>query len=410
MFLERLFLKNFKSFGGSHELRFAPGFTAVVGPNGSGKSNLLDALRWVLGDGSASRLRITRLGDLAFQGSASLARSTEAEVSLRLREISDGIEGGRGRSCTLGRRFSPEDGGSLFFLDGARVRLQDVDEAKRSWRLEGDRFAFIGQGEVAEVVQQRPRERRVHLESLFGIDIYRRRRDEALEKLSVVGEELRRLALLQGELEGRRREIAPAVRRAEEARAVMEALQDARRGLYWRRRREAERDQRELAEAQEEQRALFSLLSGWKRGWEGVLGRFNQAVTPWERESSTLRADLLEKKERREKLHRRAFEEGSALKNLKKLREDLHRRREEGREARWRCEAALRERSLEMERHREALEELKSRLTEEEEAWRLVHQGRAEERALRDEATAALAAVREEAPRVAGRLASLGRR
>ena len=91
MFLERLFLKNFKSFGGSHELRFAPGFTAVVGPNGSGKSNLLDALRWVLGDGSASRLRITRLGDLAFQGSASLARSAEAEASLRLRELSDGV-------------------------------------------------------------------------------------------------------------------------------------------------------------------------------------------------------------------------------------------------------------------------------------------------------------------------------
>ena len=86
MFIERLRLKGFKSFGGSHELTFSPGFTAIVGPNGSGKSNILDGLRWVLGEGSPSCLRITRQSDLLFQGSISLPTATETEVSLCIRE------------------------------------------------------------------------------------------------------------------------------------------------------------------------------------------------------------------------------------------------------------------------------------------------------------------------------------
>ena len=410
MFLERLSLKNFKSFGGSHELALAPGFTAVVGPNGSGKSNLLDALRWVLGDGNASRLRITRLGDLAFQGSASLSRSTEAEVSLRLREAPDPEAKGRGRACVLGRRLAPEEGGSLFFLDGARVRLQDIDEAKRSWKLEGDRFAFIGQGEVAEVVQQRPRERRVHLEALFGIDMYRRRRDEALEKLVTVGEELRRLEMLQGELEGRRRDIAPAVSRAEAARAVLSVLQDARRGLYWRRRQEAEEEQRELATLRSEQASLFALLAGWKRGWEGVRTRFEETIARQSEDADRLQEELRGGEHRREALGRRAFGAGSALRSQKERLEDLHRRHGEQEELRRHCLATLEEHILEAGRKEETLRELRSVLAEAEAVWRALHQGQTRERALRDEALAALAAAREEVPRVAGRLGALGRR
>ena len=85
MFIERLTLKNFKSFGGTHELPFAPGFTAIVGPNGSGKSNILDGLRWVLGESGAARLRITRQSDLIFQGSAGLSEAAETDVTLECR-------------------------------------------------------------------------------------------------------------------------------------------------------------------------------------------------------------------------------------------------------------------------------------------------------------------------------------
>ena len=86
MYIDRLQLKGFKSFGGTHELILSPGFTAIVGPNGSGKSNLLDALRWSLGDSTASRLRVNRQSGLLFLGSQSREAAKEAEVSLRLRE------------------------------------------------------------------------------------------------------------------------------------------------------------------------------------------------------------------------------------------------------------------------------------------------------------------------------------
>ena len=86
MYIGRLQLKGFKSFGGSHDLILSSGFTAIVGPNGSGKSNLLDALRWSLGDSSANRLRISRQSDLLFQGSVSKETAREAEVTLHLRE------------------------------------------------------------------------------------------------------------------------------------------------------------------------------------------------------------------------------------------------------------------------------------------------------------------------------------
>ncbi|HBG15100.1 MAG TPA: chromosome segregation protein SMC, partial [Synergistaceae bacterium] len=147
MYIGRIHLKGFKSFGGSHEIALSSNFTAVVGPNGSGKSNILDALRWVLGDGNPSRLRIVRQGDLLFQGSISLPPASSSEVMVHLREGN--------RVSTLRRRFTNDDG-STMFIDGRRIRLIDLDDIKRKWRLEGDRFAFISQGEVSEVIQQRP--------------------------------------------------------------------------------------------------------------------------------------------------------------------------------------------------------------------------------------------------------------
>jgi chromosome segregation protein len=165
--IEYLRIKGFKSFGASYEFSFSSGLTAIVGPNGSGKSNILDALRWVLGEGSPGSLRIARQSDLIFQGSASMDQSKEAEVVLKLKHKED--------HAVLRRHYTMEDG-SVLQLDGARIRLQDLADFKSRFALSGDSFAFIGQGEVSEAIHQRPMERRRHLELLFGIDRYRKRR------------------------------------------------------------------------------------------------------------------------------------------------------------------------------------------------------------------------------------------
>jgi chromosome segregation protein len=261
LYIARLQLKGFKSFGGTHDLPFSPGMTAIVGPNGSGKSNLLDAMRWVLGDSHASKLRISRQSDLLFQGSVSLSGAAEAEVLIQMREET--------RICTIKRRVS--ESGALCFVDGSRVTLSELDEAKARWQLSGDRFAFIGQGDVTEVIQQRPQARRILLESLFGIDAYRKRRTEASDRLAEAREEYGRLRNFSAELSARRDEIAPAVAKAAAAREILDALEEERRTLYWVRRAQGER----LADASEAELKMLSAdlrrKESWRARWEHSL-------------------------------------------------------------------------------------------------------------------------------------------
>ena len=265
MYIDRLQLKGFKSFGGTHELILSPGFTAIVGPNGSGKSNLLDALRWSLGDSTASRLRVNRQSGLLFLGSQSREAAKEAEVSLRLRE-GDKI-------CTIKRRVTAPDGTTSLFVDNERKTLTELDEVKRSWKLEGDRFAFIGQGEVQEVLKQSPSERRMRLETLFGIDIYRKKRMDAQNRLETVRGDYDQLRNLMGELSARRAEIAPEVERAAQMRAILDAMDGDRRGLYWLRRAGCEET---IARIAAELEAALTQREGsvfWARFWKSAGAR-----------------------------------------------------------------------------------------------------------------------------------------
>jgi len=260
MYIAQLQLKGFKSFGGDHVLALSPGLTCVVGPNGSGKSNLLDAMRWVLGEGVPSDLRISRQTDLLFQGSASLPPCRETDVCVKLLS---GTEG-----CLIRRRVDREGAASVT-VNGSRMRLQDLDQVKRDWGLEGVRFAFIGQGEISEIIQQKPLQRRMLLEGLFGIDLYRRKREEAVDRLRRAEEELLRLATLLSELSARREEIAPMVEKAGRARIILATLEDQRRLFYWLRRERSEsalealRVKRLLLEKEQSTHAFWS--GGWTR-------------------------------------------------------------------------------------------------------------------------------------------------
>lgn len=224
MSIEHLRLKGFKSFGTSCDFSFCEGLTAIVGPNGSGKSNILDALRWVLGEGSPSALRIVRQSDLIFQGSATVNPSKEAEVVLKLKKNDD--------AATLRRQYTLENG-SVLQVDAAKIRMQDLNDFKARFMLEGDSFAFIGQGEVSEAIHQRPMQRRHHLELLFGIDRYRKRREETYLKLESATSEMQRINTLIRELENRREEIAPEVVVAVEAKGIIDNLENIRRDFYF---------------------------------------------------------------------------------------------------------------------------------------------------------------------------------
>jgi len=269
LYIGRIHLKGFKSFGGSHEIALSSNFTAVVGPNGSGKSNILDALRWVLGDGNPSRLRIVRQGDLLFQGSISLPPASSSEVMVHLREGN--------RVSTLRRRFTNDDG-STMFIDGRRIRLIDLDDIKRKWRLEGDRFAFISQGEVSEVIQQRPLQRRMHLEAIFGIDLYRKQREEAIQRLDVATLEMQRILTLKTELQTRKEAIADLVIRAREAKGVIDQLEREKSQLYWVKRARSEKILDGIRRELSDLGAQATASKFWTSGWRRALNRAEDAI------------------------------------------------------------------------------------------------------------------------------------
>lgn len=401
MYIARLQLKGFKSFGGSHDLPMSPGFTAVVGPNGSGKSNLLDALRWVLGDMNPGRLRIVRQSDLIFSGSLSLPRAEEAEVGVQLR--------GDARS-SLFRRKVVRDGTSVVLVDGVRVRLQDLDEAKRAWSLEGDRFAFIGQGDVTEMIQQRPLARRMHLEGLFGIDLYRRRRDDAMSKLQTAGTELARLETLMAELEARRESIAPEVEKAKVASTLMAELDEVRRLLYWIRRREAERERRNLLAEAVRVGERRNRAEKWLGRWQSLEECLVRELEQLSARERVLLAETERISQRREALRRQAFSSGTALRHVKDgmvrffeqearsgkalalAEEDEFQRAEALREAETAFAEALRE------------------LGEAEATWHRHTEDLGKERLLREELRAELAQGDVDLATSRGRLGALGKR
>ncbi len=328
MYIERLHLKGFKSFGASLDMPFSPGFTAIVGPNGSGKSNLLDALRWVLGEAGVQRLRISKQSDLLFSGSVTLPPASRAEVSLTLCAGEEPVAQESGNRppdasrCLIKRTYSP-DTGTVLTVDGVRVRLSDLDEVKRLWRLEGDQFAFIGQGEVAEAIHQRPSQRRTHLEVLFGIDQYRKKRNETSQKLASASEETLRLGALTAELSNRRMELAPAVEKASLAKKISDQLEEKRRGYYFFRRRFLEDRcsavEEELARLRKEE----ALRLRWKDLWEAMYNRSVLRSAELGESAGSLMAERDELTARREGLRRSCFASAASIREIMSRRRSL---------------------------------------------------------------------------------------
>ncbi len=401
MYISRLQLKGFKSFGGSHDLVLSSGFTAIVGPNGSGKSNILDGLRWSLGDSNAGRLRITRQSDLLFQGSVGMPAAKEAEVLLQLREET--------KSCVIKRRVTAPDGNTLLFVDNARKTLAELDETKRDWKLEGDRFAFIGQGEVAEVIQQRPLARRMRLESLFGIDLYRKKRMDASERLVIVKEEYDRLRNVMAELLARREEIAPEVKRASELRAILDSIEEDRKLLYWLRRKGTENL---LVSLEKELEAVVSekyRTAVWSSRWRAALDGLENQLLLLSREKQHQTWELEQGKKSYEGLIRSGYASAS---NLKASKERLVQASEERGRSKTRIEELVSDReriAKENDRIRKDLEAGQKALEAAEKKWREFNRRLEEEKEEREAWNKEKGRLEAELQQVKAKLSFLGK-
>ena len=225
MRLSAIELHGYKSFGKSSQLRFDQSLTAIVGPNGSGKSNVMDALRWVIGESGGRALRARRSDEVVFSGGGGRPPAGFAEVRLRL-DNSDRWLDLDASEVEIVRRVD-RDGDTVSRLNGRVVRLRDVQDLFRASGLGGGGYALMGQGLVDEVLRLRPLERRRLIEEVADVRRHRRRMDESRRRRQRATEHLSRARTLRTELEPRLQSLQRAANRARRAEQLRSELQEA---------------------------------------------------------------------------------------------------------------------------------------------------------------------------------------
>jgi chromosome segregation protein len=202
MRLSTVKLSGFKSFVDPTTLHFPTNMTGIVGPNGCGKSNVIDAVRWVMGESAASRLRGDQLTDVIFSGSGGRKPVGTATVEL-LFDNSDGLIAGEyaGFSEISVKRSVSRDGQSAYFLNGVRCRRRDIVDVFLGTGLGARSYSIIEQGMISQIVEARPEELRVHLEEAAGISKYKERRKETESRIKATRENIERLNDVRQEVE-----------------------------------------------------------------------------------------------------------------------------------------------------------------------------------------------------------------
>ncbi len=219
-------MKGFKSFADPTVLEFEPGVTVVVGPNGSGKSNVVDAVAWVLGAQGPSTVRSGKMEDVVFAGTPDRPALGRAEVSLVI-DNSSGSLPIEFTEVTVTRTLY-RSGDSEYSLNGVPCRLLDIQELLSDAGVGRQQHVIVAQGQIDQVLNSRPEDRRAIVEEAAGILKYRRRKERAERRLAATEANMTRLQDLQKEV---RRQLRPLEKQADAAKrhgAVAEELRSIR--------------------------------------------------------------------------------------------------------------------------------------------------------------------------------------
>jgi chromosome segregation protein len=202
MRLSKIKLAGFKSFVDPTTITFPSSLVGVVGPNGCGKSNVIDAVRWVMGESSASRLRGDSITDVIFNGSSSRKPVGAASVELLFDNTDTTIEGQYARYAEISiRREVSRDGISTYFLNGAKCRRKDITGVFLGTGLGPRSYSIIEQGMISRLIEAKPEDMRVFIEEAAGISKYKERRRETSNRIKHTKENLDRLLDLLEEVE-----------------------------------------------------------------------------------------------------------------------------------------------------------------------------------------------------------------
>ncbi len=191
MYLSELVINGFKSFADRTRVQLDKGVTCIVGPNGCGKSNIVDAIRWVLGEQSAKAMRGSKMQDVIFQGTDRRKPLQTCEVSLIFTDCEAEL-GTRFNEVEITRKVD-RDGGSSYSLNGKACRLKDIHNLFMDTGVGRASYSFMMQGQIDQILSSNPQERRTIFEEAAGITRYKAQRKEALNKLALVEQNLSRV-------------------------------------------------------------------------------------------------------------------------------------------------------------------------------------------------------------------------
>ena len=227
--LKSLELFGFKSFADRTVFEFSPGITCVVGPNGSGKSNVVDALKWILGDQSAKSLRGKEMSDVIFNGSSGRRSSGFAEATLAF-DNSEGLLPIDAAEVRVGRRLY-QSGDSEYLLNQNAVRLKDIRDLFVGTGAGTAAYSIIEQGRVDQILQANPTTRRIVFEEAAGISKFKSRRVDAERRLERVAQNLLRLTDIVDEVESQVTAARSQASKAARFRDLSEELKSLWTGL-----------------------------------------------------------------------------------------------------------------------------------------------------------------------------------
>ena len=220
MHIKKLEINGFKSFVDRSVIHFDHDIVGIVGPNGCGKSNIVDAIRWCLGEQSAKHLRGRAMEDVIFNGSESRGPAGMAEVTLTFDNTNPEY------AATLPPEYKdyPEiavtrrlfrDGTSEYLLNKTQVRLRDVTELFLGTGVGTKAYSIVEQGRIGQIVSSRPEDRRLFIEEAAGVTKYKQRRKQAERKMELTRQNLLRITDIVSEIDRSRASLKRQVAKAE---------------------------------------------------------------------------------------------------------------------------------------------------------------------------------------------------
>lgn len=357
--LTQIKLAGFKSFVDPTSIPTPGQLVGVVGPNGCGKSNIIDAVRWVLGESKASELRGESMQDVIFNGSVNRKPAGRASVELVFDNGEGRVPGQWGVYAELSvRRVLTRDGNSSYYINGQQVRRRDIHDIFLGTGLGARGYAIIGQGMINRLIEAKPEELRVFLEEAAGVSRYKERRRETSSRLADTRENLIRVEDILRELGTNLERLEAQAEVAQRYRQLQQEGELKQRLLWLKREQNAREERQRKAVAIEEAQAKLEAAIATMRAGEAALESRRQAHYAASDAVHSAQGKLYEASALVSRLEAEIKHVAESRNRLQARRQQLQLQQQEWREQQQHCRQQLEELAVERESaaaHREEL-------------------------------------------------------